>query len=81
MQKQEYYASKSFDLRVVIFLEILRIVLEAVAIASALSVDAFAAGFAYGTKQIRFSRRSVLVINLICSAIVGLSLGLGSPAA
>lgn len=81
MQKQEYYASKSFDLRVVIFLEILRIVLEAVAIASALSVDAFAAGFAYGTKQIRLSRRSVLVINLICSAIVGLSLGLGSLAA
>ena len=65
-------------LQVVIFLEILRIVLEAVAIAAALSVDAFVAGFAYGTKQIRLSRRAVLVINLICSAIVGLSLGLGS---
>lgn len=59
-------------------METLRIILEAVAIASALSVDAFVAGFAYGTKQIRLSHRSVLVINLICSAIVGLSLGLGS---
>lgn len=81
MQKQEYYASKSYDLRVVVFLEILKMILEAVAIASALSVDAFAAGFAYGTKQIRISRRCTLVINLICCAIVGLSLGLGSLAA
>lgn len=52
--------------------------MEAAAIAAALSVDAFVAGFAYGTKRIRLSRCSVLVINLICSAIVGLSLGLGS---
>lgn len=62
-------------------MENLRIILEAVAIAAALSVDAFVAGFAYGTRRIRLSRRSVLVINLICSAIVGLSLGLGSLAA
>lgn len=62
-------------------MEITRIILEAAAIAAALSVDAFVAGFAYGTRQIRFSRCSVLVINLICSAIVGLSLGLGSLAA
>lgn len=41
----------------------------------------FVAGFAYGTKQIRLSRHVALVINLICSAIVGLSLGLGSLAA
>ncbi len=40
-EKQEYYASKSCDIQVVIFLETLRIILEAVAIASALSVDAF----------------------------------------
>lgn len=53
-------------------------ILEAAAIAAALSVDAFAAGFAYGTKQIRLSQLSVLVINVICSAIVGLFLGLGS---
>ena len=62
-------------------METLRMVLEAAAIASALSVDAFVAGFAYGTRQIRLPWRSTLVINLICSAIVGLSLGLGSLAA
>ena len=55
-----------------------QIILEAAAIAAALSVDAFVAGFAYGARQIRMSRRSILLINLICSAIVGLSLGLGS---
>ena len=59
-------------------METFRLVLEACAIALALSVDAFAAGFAYGTKQIRLSWRPILVINLICSAIVGMSLGLGS---
>lgn len=58
-----------------------QIILEAAAIAAALSVDAFVAGFAYGARQIRMSRRSILLINLICSAIVGLSLGLGSLAA
>ena len=55
-----------------------QIILEAAAIAAALSVDAFVAGFAYGARQIRMSRRSVLLINLICSAIVGMGLGLGS---
>ncbi|MFG6355594.1 MAG: manganese efflux pump [Acetatifactor sp.] len=59
-------------------METLRMLLEAAAIASALSVDAFAAGLAYGSRQIRLPWRSALVINLICSAIVGLSLGLGS---
>ncbi len=62
-------------------METFRLVLEACAIAMALSVDAFAAGFAYGTKQIRLPWRPILVINLICSAVVGLSLGLGSMAA
>lgn len=62
-------------------MEALRMILEAAAIAAALSVDTFVAGFAYGTRQIRLSRRAALVINLICSAIVGLSLGLGSLAA
>lgn len=62
-------------------MEIFQIILEAVAIAAALSIDAFVAGFAYGARQIRMSMRSVLLINLICSAIVGLSLGLGSLAA
>lgn len=77
-EKQEYYASKPYDIRMVMFLETFRLILEATAIAAALSVDAFAAGFAYGTRKIRLPWRSILVINLICSAIVGLSLGLGS---
>jgi putative sporulation protein YtaF len=77
-EKQEYYASESFDFRAVIFLKTFQIILEAVAIAAALSVDAFVAGFAYGARQIRLSWKSILLINLICSAIVGLSLGLGS---
>lgn len=55
-----------------------QIILEAIAIAAALSMDAFVAGFAYGARQIRMSHKSILLINLICSAIVGLSLGLGS---
>ncbi len=59
-------------------METLRLILEAAAIASALSVDAFAAGFAYGTRRIRLSWHSILVINLICSTVVGLFLGLGS---
>ncbi|MCI9074092.1 MAG: hypothetical protein HFH80_15150, partial [Lachnospiraceae bacterium] len=43
-----------------------QILLEAVAIAAALSVDAFVAGFAYGTRQIRLSWKSILLVNLIC---------------
>lgn len=62
-------------------METLKMVLEAAAIASALSVDALVAGFAYGARQIRLPWRSALVISLICSAIVGASLGLGSLAA
>jgi len=59
-------------------LETFQIILEAAAIAAALSMDAFVAGFAYGARQIRMPQRSIMLINLICSAIVGLSLGLGS---
>ena len=77
-EKQEYYASESFDLRAVIFLKTFQIILEAVGIAAALSVGAVVGGFAYGARQIRLSWKSILLINLICSAIVGLSLGLGS---
>lgn len=59
-------------------METFQIILEAVAIASALSMDAFVAGFAYGARQIRLSRCAILLINLICSAILGIFLGLGS---
>ena len=52
-------------------------VLEAAAIASTLSVDAFTAGFAYGSKKIRIPLSSVQIITLICSFVTGFSLFLG----
>jgi putative sporulation protein YtaF len=51
---------------------------EAAVIASSLSLDSFAAGFAYGAGGTRVPRVSVLVINLICGAITGISLLLGA---
>lgn len=53
-------------------------ILEAVMLASALSLDAFVASFAYGSKKIKIPFKSAQVINLICSAITGLSLLVGS---
>lgn len=54
--------------------------IEAVTLASALSMDAFVAGFAYGSKKIKIPFKSVLIINLICSSIIGLALVLGTLA-
>lgn len=54
------------------------IIFEALILASALSLDAFVASFAYGSKKIKIPFRSVQVINLICGAITGLSLLLGT---
>lgn len=51
---------------------------EAAVLASSLSVDAFTAGFAYGSKKIKIPMLSVQVINLICSVITGLSLCFGA---
>lgn len=53
-------------------------ILEAVMLASALSLDAFVASFAYGSKGIRIPFKSVQVVNLICSGITGLALLAGS---
>lgn len=47
-------------------------------LASALSLDAFVASFAYGSKKIKIPFSSALVINLVCSFITGLSLLAGS---
>ena len=52
-------------------------IMEAAAIASTLSIDAFTAGFAYGSKKIRIPFSSVQIITLICCAVTGLSLFLG----
>lgn len=54
------------------------ILLEAALLASALSLDAFVASFAYGSNQIKIPPASVLVIDLVCSATVGISLLGGS---
>ena len=52
--------------------------LPAAAIAMSLSIDAFAASFAYGSEQIKVPARSIQTINLISSAITGLSMLAGS---
>jgi len=51
---------------------------EAALLASALSVDTLAAGFAYGSKKIKIPFSSVMIINLICSSILGISLYAGA---
>lgn len=51
---------------------------EAAVLASALSLDALTAGFAYGSKKIKIPFSSVMIINIICSCILGISLFAGS---
>ena len=46
-------------------------ILEAALIASAISLDSFVAGFAYGTNKIKINLRYVLLINLICCVMIG----------
>ena len=53
-------------------------VLEATMLALALSLDAFVASFAYGSKGIRIPMRSAWVITLICAGVVGLALLAGT---
>jgi len=47
---------------------------EALLIAAAVSLDAFAASFAYGGKRIKIPLLSVLVISFVCAASLGVSL-------
>ena len=51
--------------------------MQAFLLAAALSVDTFAACFAYGAEKIRIPFSSVLVISGVCSAILAVSLLLG----
>lgn len=51
---------------------------EALLLAAALSLDAFAASFSYGTGKIKIPPASVLVIDIICSLSVGATLFIGS---
>ena len=52
--------------------------LEALVIACALSLDAFVASFAYGSKGIKIPLRAAWLINLICAGVVGLALVAGT---
>ena len=54
------------------------IILEAAILAASLSVDAFVAGFAYGSSKIKIPFLSVQIINIICSLITGVGLLIGS---
>lgn len=54
------------------------IVFEAMALSFALSMDAFAASFAYGSNNIKIPMASVQTINVICSAMLGVSLLAGT---
>lgn len=47
---------------------------EAIMLASALSMDAFISGFAYGSNKIRIPMLSIQIINVICSSVLGISL-------
>ncbi len=49
-------------------------IFEAMALAWALSLDAFVASFAYGSKKIKIPFRSVQTINLICTGITAVAL-------
>lgn len=52
--------------------------LETLCLVTALSVDAFVACFAYGANRIHIPLRSALVINLTCTALLTLGLGLSA---
>lgn len=58
-------------------MEILVMIAEALFLVSALSLDAFAASFAYGTNRIRIPLKSAVIISLICSAMLGGALFMG----
>lgn len=51
---------------------------DAILLVVALSIDAFVASFAYGTSKIKIPFKSAMVINIVCSAILGIALLAGS---
>jgi len=52
--------------------------LQALILAAAISADALVASFAYGSQKIRIPARSLCIISLICSGVLGLTLLLGA---
>ncbi|MCL2358023.1 MAG: manganese efflux pump [Defluviitaleaceae bacterium] len=53
-------------------------IFEAAVLASSLSVDSLAAGFAYGSKKIRIPMLSLQIINVICCAVIGAAMFFGN---
>ena len=53
-------------------------VFEALVLTAAISADAFAACFGYGTAKIKLPHLSVGVINLVCTGVLGLALLAGA---
>ena len=51
--------------------------IEALLLVSALSIDAFVSSFAYGTSKIKIPLKSIIIINIIGSTILGISLLFG----
>ncbi|MCL1965143.1 MAG: manganese efflux pump [Firmicutes bacterium] len=54
------------------------VIVEAMILASSCSIDAFMASFAYGSSRIKIPPLSNIVVNVLCSAILGVSLWAGS---
>jgi len=52
--------------------------MEALLLVTSLSIDAFASSFAYGTSKIKIPLKSILIINVVGSVILGISLFFGS---
>jgi len=52
--------------------------LEAAALSSSMSLDTFVAGFAYGSNRIRIPFLSVQIINVVCSAMLGIAILVGT---
>jgi len=52
-------------------------IIQAAVLASSLSVDSLAAGFAYGSKKIRIPMLSAQIINLICCGVIGAAMFFG----
>jgi len=48
------------------------------AIAVSISIDALAVAFAYGTKKIKIPLLSLFIITLVCTAVIGIALLLGT---
>jgi putative sporulation protein YtaF len=53
------------------------VIIEAFVLASSLSLDAFVAGFSYGSNKTKIPMLSVQIVNLICSSVLGISLLMG----